>query len=211
MNATSIRLELLFVFLFRPRITNFFPHLQRSANCSLHSVMNSTQVLRIFLILASFGFFVWGCSVILHFYSIDTWEALGARSRLLCIVLSQDTQENAIKRRAAQETWGRRCDQFIVVLNGTRLNLDRRLGRITVPIGAESREKLWHKIVKMFSLVYAEYGLYDFDWFMKADDDTYVIVENLRLFLGDYSPEEPTYFGHKFKPFVSQGYMSGGE
>src|SRR5205814_739490 len=47
-------------------------------------------------------------------------------------------------------------------------------------------------------------------WFMKADDDTYVVVENLRYFLASKNSSEPAYYGCKFKPYVRQGYMSGG-
>jgi hypothetical protein len=50
----------------------------------------------------------------------------------------------------------------------------------------------------------------DADWFMKADDDTYVILENLRYFLRDYKSSDPVYFGHHFKTIVKQGYYSGG-
>ena len=45
---------------------------------------------------------------------------------------------------------------------------------------------------------------------MKADDDTYVIVENLRYFLSTQNPDDPVYFGHWFNVRVPDGYHSGG-
>ena len=39
---------------------------------------------------------------------------------------------------------------------------------------------------------------------------SYVVVENLRYMLSTYNSSEPIAFGHKFKPFVKQGYFSGG-
>lgn len=35
-------------------------------------------------------------------------------------------------------------------------------------------------------------------------------MENLRLMLSSYNSSEPLYFGSRLKPFVKQGYMSGG-
>lgn len=39
---------------------------------------------------------------------------------------------------------------------------------------------------------------------------SYVILENLRYMLMPYKPSDPIYFGCRFKPYVKQGYMSGG-
>ena len=37
------------------------------------------------------------------------------------------------------------------------------------------------------------------DWFMKADDDTFVVVENLKNLLKDFNTNDPIGFGHNFK------------
>ena len=78
--------------------------------------------------------------------------------------------------------------------------------QLDVPDG---RDHLATKTKEAFKYVYDHY-LDKADWFLKADDDTYVIVENLRKFLKNQSTEEPIWFGCRFKPYLRSGYMSGG-
>ena len=75
-----------------------------------------------------------------------------------------------------------------------------------VPSG---RDHLVERTMRSFDYIYTHY-LDEADWFVKADDDTYVIMENLRYLLSAHHPDQLAYFGHHFKAVVSQGYMSGG-
>lgn len=79
---------------------------------------------------------------------------------------------------------------------------DPELGSIALPVH-EGRDNLWAKTKEAFKYIY-KHHMDDADWFLKADDDTYVIVENLRYMLYPYSPTFPIYMGCKFKPFVKQ-------
>lgn len=134
--------------------------------------------------------------------------------KILCWVMTIDRRENLEKSKAVVETWGKRCDKLLLVRNGTKLELssspDKVESVLTLPIKHESRKGLWLKVQQAFKFIYKQY-LNDYDWFLKTDDDTYVLVENLRDFLSKHSANERAHFGYRFKPFVKQGYMSGGK
>lgn len=79
----------------------------------------------------------------------------------------------------------------------SKYNTDSELDTIVLPVD-EGRENLWNKVREAFKYIYTNH-LTDYDWFLRADDDTYVIVENLREMLEPHSPTSPVYFGCKFK------------
>ena len=74
---------------------------------------------------------------------------------------------------------------------------DESIGAIKLNV-KNGRDGLWEKVKLAFKHVY-EYHFDDFDWFLKADDDTFIIVENLEEMLSEYNTSDPFYFGHYFK------------
>ncbi|XP_037959689.1 glycoprotein-N-acetylgalactosamine 3-beta-galactosyltransferase 1-like [Teleopsis dalmanni] len=130
-------------------------------------------------------------------------DKLYNETRVLCWVL---TSPNNHAKRAVhvKNTWGSRCNKLIFMSSAE----DSELGAVKLSVG-EGRGNLWRKTREAAKYIY-DHHLDEADWFLKADDDTYVIVENLRAFLYQFSSESPVYFGCKFKPHVRQGYMSGG-
>lgn len=66
---------------------------------------------------------------------------------------------------------------------------------------------------KKYRASYQQHAGSDYNWFFKADDDTYVIVENLRHMLEEHNPEDPLFFGFHLNISRDQqpmGFMSGG-
>ncbi|XP_059488082.1 glycoprotein-N-acetylgalactosamine 3-beta-galactosyltransferase 1-like isoform X2 [Neocloeon triangulifer] len=127
---------------------------------------------------------------------VEEMEArkLAEKVRVLCWVMTapENHEEKAVHVKA---TWGRHCNKLIFISNKEGVKT--------------GREGLWSKTVAAFKYVH-ENCSDEYDWVMKADDDTYVVVENLRKMLLPYPPKDPHYFGFRFKTHTPVGYMSGG-
>ncbi|XP_058867431.1 glycoprotein-N-acetylgalactosamine 3-beta-galactosyltransferase 1-A-like [Acipenser ruthenus] len=130
-------------------------------------------------------------------------DQLYKKVRILCWVMTgPDNLET--KARHVKATWSRHCN--MVIFMSSREDPDFP----TVGLGTkEGRDQLYWKTIRAFQYV-EQHHSHQADWFLKADDDTFVVIDNLRWILSNYTADEPIYFGKRFKPYTKQGYMSGG-
>jgi len=80
-------------------------------------------------------------------------------------------------------------------------------------------ERITEKALKTIEYVYDNL-MNEFDWFVRANDDTYIIMENLHLFLANRCSDEKVMYGKVLKHFRlknklvsgnnSAGFLQGG-
>ena len=115
------------------------------------------------------------------------------------------TCEKYLETKAAtvRTTWAKRCDKTIFISDKT----DPNFPTLSFPEIIPGYQYLWSKTHAAFLHAYEQYSQ-SFDWFLKTDDDTYIIMENMKAFLAGFNSSQPHFFGKRFKTFG--GYMSGG-
>ncbi|XP_060085329.1 glycoprotein-N-acetylgalactosamine 3-beta-galactosyltransferase 1-like [Ylistrum balloti] len=124
--------------------------------------------------------------------------------KVLCFILTTEGKLGG-KVQIVNNTWARRCNKVLYVLCTKRESPDLLS---TCSVG-ESKYHLTGKVRFAIRHSYEHY-IQNYDWFLKADDDTYVIMENLRYLLSNYPTNKAGYLGYHFKVHMNQGYMSGG-
>ena len=123
--------------------------------------------------------------------------------KVLCWIMT--SPDNIMtKAQHVKATWGRRCNKLLF--------MSSKRNDVLPAVGLhckEGRDFLWGKTRHSLKYIY-KHHMGDADWFLKADDDTYTIMENLRNMLSHYKTTDPIWFGRRFRPYVPGGYMSGG-
>ncbi len=136
---------------------------------------------------------------------------------IFCVILSQNKNLD-IKAKSVYTSWGYKCSDYrlISLIPGHNLTTDRiemkyeNLFLVLKPEGLyeDKYENLTYKILFAFEDVFKLQP--NFDWFLKADDDTFIFYDNLRDFVATKKPSDPITFGYDFKVIVPGGYHSGG-
>lgn len=123
--------------------------------------------------------------------------------RILCMLNTRPA--NHYRAVHIQQLWGKHCDKLVYASTIT----DVILGTIGFNV-TDEHDYVWAKQKRMMIYIYTNF-LNHFDWFYKADDDSFAIMENLRYLLSSYSNEDPIIFGYKFNTTEHRwGYFSGG-
>ena len=123
--------------------------------------------------------------------------------KILCLIMTRE-QDLESKARAVNMTWVRRCDKHLYLLTTKQQRFD--FLSTDIP---DNRFTIINKIRYAFNVIYKQY-INEFDWLIKTDDDTYVIMENLHYLLAKHNSSKPGHLGYLFKKFLNSGYMSGG-
>lgn len=127
-------------------------------------------------------------------------STLFSEVKVFCFVLTQ-ARNHKTKAIHVKKTWGRKCSKLLFVSSQP----DDQLDVIILP-NEESREVFWNKTSAGFRHAY-KHHINDFDWFLKADDDSYIIMENLnlRLMLSQYKSSDSLMFGNRY--MAGAGYV----
>ncbi|XP_046562846.1 glycoprotein-N-acetylgalactosamine 3-beta-galactosyltransferase 1-like [Haliotis rubra] len=130
-------------------------------------------------------------------------QDLQKQVRILCLVPTTVKNEDS-KVYAVNATWGSRCNKLLFVFTYHH----SKYPHISLNI-SDGRSHLTAKTMQALKEAYKQYGD-SYDWILKADDDSFIIMENLRFLLSKFDPNNPVYIGYHFKVLAHNGYMSGG-
>ncbi|XP_017112571.1 glycoprotein-N-acetylgalactosamine 3-beta-galactosyltransferase 1 [Drosophila elegans] len=109
--------------------------------------------------------------------------------RIFCIIKSYAYRHEHASIHI-HRTWAKHCDHHLFVSDDVHPYLE--------PAVFLNLHDKWLRLRAHLEYVY-KYHFHQGDWFLYANDDNFVVVENLRDMLKSYSPDELIYFGCKLR------------
>lgn len=97
------------------------------------------------------------------------------------------------------KTWGRRCNKMVFFGHSPRV---RPPGVSVLAIKSPAVES-WSAVREAMIQIAINYQEH-YDWFLRVELETYVIIENLRYYLAVFDAGLPHYFGHVYESWGVQ-------
>jgi len=140
-------------------------------------------------------------------------------SKLFCMIIATENVLNTHDLKM-YKLWVNECDDHVFVSmipkkyhssSNKRPILIEDKFKVLQPPGFESDsyKNLTHKVYLSFKHLYKTEKS-PFDWYLKADIDTFVFIDNLREFVKARHISQPVTYGFNYKQRVPKGYQSGG-
>lgn len=162
-------------------------------------------------------------------YIVDSeYDKYRQQTRIFCFILTTPSTIST-KGRTVYEAWANECDMkkfvfkfptsfvkdnpllyfgnFNYKSNGS-IDVNHLLEPENLSNESGNHRRVTEKVFATLAYAYTTYSRYD--WYLKADDDTFIFVRNLRKFLADKNSTEPVTYGYNFRVRVPGGYHSGG-
>jgi hypothetical protein len=143
----------------------------------------------------------------LELYDHSLADFLYNEVKILCYVFTH-ADNHKTKVRHVMNTWGKRCNKLLIISNKEDPDLP---GIVVLPV-ENGRSHLWFKARHALKYIH-DHHLNDADWFLRADDDNYFVIENIRHYLYQYRTKTSIHIGHRYAVNYSNtqdGYMAGG-
>lgn len=113
-------------------------------------------------------------------------DELARQIPVLCWIHRDDIQQKLVE--SIKNTWGARCKKILFLINHET--------NLTDVISLKVNSSYQPTVEDAYNYIYKNH-FDDYDWFLKTDGDTYVVVENLRFLLYAYDPTQAISFGHR--------------
>ncbi|XP_069111076.1 glycoprotein-N-acetylgalactosamine 3-beta-galactosyltransferase 1-like [Argopecten irradians] len=126
-----------------------------------------------------------------HHHDIsEVADELTKKIKVFCVIMAR-TVDLPKKSTAIHKTWAKRCTNVIYIAYDVKTSYEFPVIQDVLP------ERLYNyrsRIQNVISII-RKHHINNYDWFLIATDETYVIMENLRYFLSNKDPTAPILYG----------------